>query len=211
MGEYEYMVQQANRLGSDVGNRLYVADAAGLTMSELRLYTMMAKEAYGIKGIYVDYLQLLNMDERGINRDQAIGRTTRGLKMLAKELNIFVVVLAQLSRAMEIRTDKRPQLSDLRESGNIEQDADCVLFVWRPWIQGIKEITHYGETITELKDKAVIIIGKQRNGELGEMLFDFDGPRVRFTEHSYVKHVTQGDAFEVLAKELPPEKDEEFF
>ena len=88
MGEYEYMVQQANRLGSDVGNRLYVADAAGLTMSELRLYTMMAKEAYGIKGIYVDYLQLLNMDERGINRDQAIGRTTRGLKMLAKELNI---------------------------------------------------------------------------------------------------------------------------
>lgn len=206
-GEYEFMVQQANKLGSAVGNRLYVADCAGLTLSEIRLYTMMAKEMYGIRGIYIDYLQLINMDEKGINRDQAIGRTTRGLKQLAKELKIFVVVLSQLSRAVEIRTEKRPQLSDLRESGNIEQDADCVLFVWRPYIQGIKEFDHYGETIMDTKDKAVVIIGKQRNGELGESIFNFDGKRVRFTERSYAPMPAELPPPEAAQKELPSEPE----
>jgi replicative DNA helicase len=198
------LMEKAGTLGNAVGNRLYVADSAGLTLSEIRLYTMMAKEAYGIRGIYIDYLQLINMDDKDSNRDQAIGRTTRGLKALAKELNIFVVLLSQLSRAVEIRADKRPQLSDLRESGNIEQDADTVLFVWRPWIQNVHEFDHYGEHITDTKDKAVIIIGKQRNGETGEAVFNFDGSRVRFSERVYVPTLFSAPA--PAHKELPPEE-----
>lgn len=180
--ELEYVMGKAVELGHNMSNKLFVADSAGLSVAEIRIYTMLAKEKWGIKGIMIDYLQLINMDERNMNRDQQIGKTTRALKALAKELNIWVVLLSQLSRAVEQRTDRRPQLSDLRESGNIEQDADTILFVWRPILQGVKTLTFYGEEIDDTKDLAMLIVGKQRNGQIGDLLFRFDGPRTMFTE-----------------------------
>jgi replicative DNA helicase len=186
----EYVMATGAKLGSSMSQRLFVADSAGLTTSEIRIYTMMAKEKWGIKGIIIDYLQLVNMDERGLNRDQQIGKATRALKSLAKELDIFVVLLSQLSRAVEQRTDRRPQLSDLRESGNIEQDADTVIFVWRPYLQGVKELDFYGEHIDDTKDHAMVMIAKQRNGELGDLLFKFDGPRVMFSERDFIPNPT---------------------
>src|SRR5690606_30123640 len=112
---------------------LYIDDTPGLTIAALRTRARRMKRRHGIGFIVIDYLQLLQGTGRGGdgNRVQEISEISRGLKTLAKELNVPVMALSQLSRAVKSREDKRPQLSDLRESGSIEQDADIVLFVYR--------------------------------------------------------------------------------
>ncbi|MEM9683776.1 MAG: DnaB-like helicase C-terminal domain-containing protein, partial [Pseudomonadota bacterium] len=148
----------------------------------------------------VDYLQLLRGDSRstGDNRVQEISEITRGLKALAKELDVPVVALSQLSRAVEQREDKRPQLADLRESGSIEQDADVVMFIFREEyylekgqpIQGLEEAQdkfsnrseQWAERLEQVRNTASVIIAKQRHGPVGTIDLYFDGKFTRFDD-----------------------------
>jgi replicative DNA helicase len=116
------------------------------------------KRSKGLDLIIIDYLQLMDGKDRNENRQQEISKISRSLKQIGKFIDVPVVALSQLSRSCEMRTDKRPQLSDLRESGAIEQDADVVLFLYRPEVYDPKD---------ENKGKAEVIIGKQRNGPIG--------------------------------------------
>ena len=143
---------------------IYIDDTASLTVLEARAKARRLKRDYGIGLIVVDYLQLMTAHERFSSREQEIAHISRSLKALAKELNVPVLALSQLSRAVESRTDRRPQLSDLRESGGIEQDADVVMFIYRPEIYGLKSAEG-----ASLEGVAEIIIGKQRNGPTGSV------------------------------------------
>ena len=137
---------------------IYLDDTPALSVLELRAKARRLKAEKNIGMIVVDYLQLMQ-GPRGVeSRQQEISNISRSLKALAKELNIPVIALSQLSRAVEQRSEKKPQLSDLRESGAIEQDADVVIFLYRPWIYSGEE---------EDKGKAEIIVAKQRNGPTG--------------------------------------------
>jgi replicative DNA helicase len=137
--------------------------------------------------IIVDYLQLL----RGTadNRVQEIAEISMGLKAIAKELSIPVIALSQLSRTVESREDKRPQLSDLRESGSIEQDADCVMFVFReeyyverekPSDDQLDKMAEWQDRMANLHGKAEVIIGKQRHGPIGSVELSFESEFTRF-------------------------------
>jgi replicative DNA helicase len=137
---------------------LFIDDTAGLTLFDLKAKARRLKKEKDIKIIVVDYLQLLRSHRRVENRQQEVAEISRGLKGLAKELGIPVVALAQLSRQTEMRADKRPQLSDLRESGSIEQDADLVLFIHRP---------EYYKKDQNNEAIAEVIVAKQRNGPTG--------------------------------------------
>ena len=128
--------------------------------------------------VVIDYLQLMRGEvKKNANREQEISYISRSLKGLAKDLNIPVIALAQLSRAVEIRSDKKPMLSDLRESGSLEQDADIVSFIYRPDYYGITEID--GQDIT---GQTKFIIAKHRSGELGEPKLQFQAQKAKFTE-----------------------------
>jgi len=136
---------------------LYIDDTASISILDLRAKARRLKREKDIQLIVVDYLQLMRSHRRTENRQQEVAEISRGLKALAKELNIPVISLAQLSRQTEMRADKRPQLADLRESGSIEQDADLVMFIHRP--------EYYKKNPTpEEEGLAEIIIAKQRNG-----------------------------------------------
>lgn len=130
----------------------------------IRIKAKSLKAMYGLDVIIIDHLSLMNIP-KGQTRDAAIGEVTRGLKILAKELDVCVILICQLSRAVEQRNDKRPMLSDLRESGNIEQDADMVMFLYRD---------EYYNKYT--KDRGIMecIIGKHRNGRIGTLKFKYD-------------------------------------
>ena len=121
--------------------------------------------------IMIDYLQLIE-DRSSQDRTQQISSISRGLKSLARELNVPIIALSQLSRKVEDRSDKKPMLSDLRESGAIEQDADVVMFIYRE--------EYYDKDNPEVKNKAKIIIAKQRNGPTGEFDLLFQGSTTRF-------------------------------
>ena len=152
---------------------IYIDDSAGITMMELRAKSRRLKAEINVGCIVVDYLQLIASRDAYENRQQQISSISRGLKGLAKELNIPVVVLSQLSRAVESRGgDRRPLLSDLRESGAIEQDADTVLMLYRPEFYEGEESEHAG--IAEL------IIAKQRNGPTGVVRLAFLKEFTRF-------------------------------
>jgi len=137
---------------------LFIDDTPALSALELRTKARRVHAEYGLDLIIVDYLQLMRGDSRAENRVQEISYISRSLKGLARELNVPVLALSQLSRAVETRTDKRPMLSDLRESGSIEQDADIVMFIYREDM--------YDE-MTERKNIADIIVAKHRNGPTG--------------------------------------------
>ena len=152
--------------------KIHVNDAAGLSPIELRSQARrLARERDGLDMIVVDYLQLMQSGEGNENRATEISNITRSLKMLAKELEIPVVVLSQLNRSLESRPDKRPVMSDLRESGAIEQDADVIFFIYRDEV--------YDEDSSD-KGTAEIIIGKQRNGPIGKVRLAFVGEFTRF-------------------------------
>lgn len=144
-----------------IGNsKLIIDDTPGISISELRSKCRKMKLEYGLSIVIIDYLQLMNGSRKGgnDNRQQEISDISRSLKALARELHAPVIALSQLSRACETRTDHRPMLSDLRESGAIEQDADVVMFLYRD---------DYYNKDTEHPNEAEVIIAKQRNGPIG--------------------------------------------
>ena len=143
---------------------IYIDDTPGISVLEARAKARRQLREYGIGMVVIDYLQLMSGHLRTQSREQEISQISRGLKAMAKELDMPVLALSQLSRAVESRTDRRPQLSDLRESGSLEQDADVVMFIYRPEMYGLKSPD--GES---LEGKAEIIVGKQRNGPVDEV------------------------------------------
>jgi replicative DNA helicase len=153
--------------------RIHVDETAALNALELRARARRMKREYGKLGlVVVDYLQLMSASAQGENRATEISEISRSLKALAKELEVPVVALSQLSRAVEQRNDRRPLMSDLRESGAIEQDADVILFIYREEV--------YAPDKEEAKGRAEVIIGKQRNGPIGMVPMAFLGPFTRF-------------------------------
>ena len=154
--DWEKLVEGAGIIGD---SRLIIDDTPGISISEMRSKCRKYKLELGLDIIIIDYLQLMSGSGRGSeSRQQEISDISRSLKGLARELNVPVVALSQLSRAVEQRPDHRPMLSDLRESGAIEQDADVVMFIYRD---------DYYNKDTELKGISEIIIAKQRNGPIG--------------------------------------------
>jgi replicative DNA helicase len=141
---------------------IYIDDTAALSALELRAKARRLKSEYGLGMVIIDYLQLMKGRARVESRQQEISEISRSLKALAKELNIPVIAVSQLSRKTEERTGNRPQLSDLRESGAIEQDADLILFIYRD------EVYNRSEDNPN-RGKAEVIIGKQRNGPIGKI------------------------------------------
>jgi replicative DNA helicase len=171
---------------------LYIDDTPGLTIAALRTRARRLKRQKGIGFVVVDYLQLLQGTGRSgnDNRVQEISEISRGLKQLAKELDLPVLALSQLSRAVEQREDKRPQLSDLRESGSIEQDADMVWFVYRGdyYLAAKKpdddhpDIAQWREEMDRIYGRADLIIAKQRHGSTGTVRMKFDSRITKFTD-----------------------------
>ena len=143
---------------------IYIDDTPSISVLEARAKARRLQREHGIGMVVIDYLQLMSGHMRTQSREQEISHISRGLKAMAKELDVPVLALSQLSRAVESRTDRRPQLSDLRESGSLEQDADVVMFIYRPEMYGLKSPD--GESLEGL---AEIIIGKQRNGPIGKV------------------------------------------
>ena len=153
--EWERLIESADVIGR---SGLLIDDTPGISIGELRSKCRKFKLEYDLKMIIIDYLQLMTGSGKMESRQQEISDISRSLKALARELHVPVVALSQLSRAVEQRPDHRPMLSDLRESGAIEQDADVVMFIYRD---------DYYNKDTELKNVAEIIIAKQRNGAIG--------------------------------------------
>ena len=148
---------------------MYIDDTAGIDIATLRERARRLNRQYGICCIIIDYLQLMTADGKRVNtREQEVSRISRGLKLIAKDLHIPVIALSQLSRNLESRSDKHPVLSDLRESGAIEQDADNVLFLHREKEEGKEQY-------------ADLDIAKQRNGPTGRIKLYWDGSITKFT------------------------------
>lgn len=154
---------------------IYIDDTPAASIMEIRAKARRLKSEYGLGLLVVDYLQLARGFIDSENRQQEISSISRSLKALAKELNIPVIALSQLSRAVENREDKRPVLADLRESGAIEQDADLVLFVFREKVYRKQQRPEDGQ-----QDVAEIIIGKHRNGPIGTVKLFFNSELTRF-------------------------------
>jgi replicative DNA helicase len=150
---------------------IYLDDTPAITPLQLRTKCRRLHMEYGIDLIIIDYLQLMGGDSRNDNRVQEVSYISRSLKVLARELNVPVLTAAQLSRAVEQRTDKKPVLSDLRESGSLEQDADIVMFIYRPDEYG-------GES--DKQNITKIVVAKHRNGPVGEIDLIFRGEFTRF-------------------------------
>jgi replicative DNA helicase len=168
---------------------LYIDDTPALPISQLAARARRLKRTHGLDVLIVDYLQLVRGTGRSENRVNEISEITMGLKAIAKELDIPVIALSQLSRQVESREDKRPQLSDLRESGSIEQDADVVMFVFReeyykerekPGDHDLEAMAKWQEEMERLHGRAEVIIGKQRHGPIGTVDLAFEGRFTRF-------------------------------
>jgi len=168
---------------------LYIDATGGITLAKLTARARRLKRMVGLDLIIVDYLQLITTGAGGPdNRVQEVSMITQGLKALAKELNVPVMALSQLSRQVENREDKKPQLSDLRESGSIEQDADMVMFVYREEYylsrleprEGTEEHFRWQEQMDQVKGLAELIIGKQRHGPIGNVKLSFNSDTTKF-------------------------------
>ena len=173
--EWEHLITAMGTLSE---GHIWIDDTAGLSLTALRSKARRLQAQHGIDLVVVDYLQLMHATLEGkryANREQEIAEISRGLKGIAKDLDVPVLALAQLSRAVESRQVKIPQLSDLRESGAIENDADVVLFIYREEMY---------EPDTDAKNTADIIIAKHRNGPVGTIRLSFEATQTRFSELS---------------------------
>jgi replicative DNA helicase len=197
--EFTLLVNVAGMLGD---TSIYIDDTPALTAMGLRSKARRIHSEYGLDLLIVDYLQLMQGDFRSENRVQEISYISRALKGLARELNVPVLALSQLSRAVESRHDKRPMLSDLRESGSIEQDADVVMFIYREdwyfpkeeeWERVQKRRSIHSEYPKNLAD---LIVAKHRNGPTGVVTLYFD------REHT--------DFREIEVRDVPLEPEEEY-
>ncbi len=168
---------------------LYIDQTGGISIAQLAARARKLKRQKGLELLIVDYLQLLSgSSKKGDNRVQEITEITTGLKALAKELAVPIIALSQLSRQVEQREDKRPQLSDLRESGSIEQDADVVMFVFREEYyverqkprEGTPEFNDWQTQMMAVSGKAEVIVGKQRHGPVGTVQLAFESQYTRF-------------------------------
>jgi replicative DNA helicase len=191
---------------------LFIDDTPALSIPALRTRARRLKRQDGLGLIVVDYLQLMQSPAgmRIENRVQEVSEITRGLKAVAKELNVPVVALSQLSRQTEQRDDKRPQLSDLRESGSIEQDADVVMFLYREEyylarerpsqkasqsdIKHQEDVERYEKRLSEARNKAEVISAKQRHGPIGAIRLHFNGEFTQFNDLVEDDHLPDHDA-----------------
>ncbi|ETR74888.1 replicative DNA helicase [Afipia sp. P52-10] len=178
----------------------YIDETGGISIAQLAARARRLKRQKGLDLLIIDYLQLLTgSGKRSDNRVQEITEITTGLKALAKELNVPIIALSQLSRQVEARDDKRPQLADLRESGSIEQDADVVLFVYREeyYLQskeprpGTPEHEKWQTEMDLAHGKAEVIIGKQRHGPTGTVNLQFDASVTRFSDLADEQHLPE--------------------
>jgi replicative DNA helicase len=207
--EFDAFIQASMKLESVP---LYIDDTPALTISAVRTRARRLKRQHGLHLIIVDYLQLLQGTPKPgseQNRVQEISEITRGLKALAKELDVPVIALSQLSRAVEQREDKRPMLSDLRESGSIEQDADVVMFVFReeyylgraePGRRPEESEDKYNQRYAEWQERfkqvhgtGEVIIAKQRHGPIGKVTLKFDGATTKFSDYVGRDHLPDAD------------------
>ncbi|MEZ5849794.1 MAG: replicative DNA helicase [Hyphomicrobiaceae bacterium] len=180
---------------------LYIDQTGGITIAQLAARARKLKRQRGLGLLIVDYLQLLSGSSRSASagRVQEITEITTGLKALAKELQVPIIALSQLSRQVEQREDKRPQLSDLRESGSIEQDADVVMFVFREEYyvertkpsEGSPEFAAWMEKMQMVSGKAEVIIGKQRHGPVGTVTLAFEGQYTRFSDLAHSEYMPE--------------------
>jgi replicative DNA helicase len=170
---------------------LYIDDTPAIPISQLAARARRLKRTHGLDAVFVDYLQLVRPATARDSRVNEVSEITQALKALAKELDVPVVALSQLSRQVENREDKRPQLSDLRESGSIEQDADVVLFVFReeyyrerekPGEHDLEAMARWQAVMDSVHGKAEVIIGKQRHGPIGSVDLAFEGRLTRFSD-----------------------------
>ncbi len=166
--DYAELSRAAGELSSA---NIFIDDSPGLSVMSLRSRARRVKQKHGLDMVVVDYLQLMT-HPKSESRQQEISQISRSLKELARELEIPVIALSQLSRQVELRDDKKPQLADLRESGSIEQDADVVLLLFRP--------EYYFRDRDDVKGLAEVIVAKQRNGPTGEVKLSFFGSTMRF-------------------------------
>ena len=164
----------------ELGNlKLYIDDTAGLGLLELRSKARRLKHEFGLDLLIIDYLQLMQ-GMRAENRQQEISEISRGLKGLARELDVPIIALSQLSRSVEMRAEKKPQLSDLRESGSLEQDADIVMFLYRD--------EYYNRDEQDNENIAELIIAKNRNGPTTSVRLQFNKEVMRFGNLTRVEH-----------------------
>lgn len=193
--EFHSLVEASRELQSIP---LYIDDTGGLTIATVAARARRLKRQRGLGLLVIDYLQLLaGSGKSGENRVQEVTQITTGLKALAKELNVPIIALSQLSRQVEARDDKRPQLSDLRESGSIEQDADVVMFVFREeyYVQrrepreGTPEYLAWQEEMNQVHALAEVIIGKQRHGPTGTVKLQFEANVTRFADLAAEDHL----------------------
>jgi replicative DNA helicase len=174
--EWPKLVEAVGKLND---SQIHIDDTAGLNTLEVRTRARrLHRETGGLDLIVIDYLQLMSgsASKREENRATEVAEISRGLKSLAKELKVPVVALSQLNRSVESRVDKRPMMSDLRESGAIEQDADLIMFIYRDEV--------YNPTNEASKGKAEVIVAKQRNGPTGPVTLTFMGRHTRFENYS---------------------------
>ena len=179
LGDVSYIENACKKLNTAP---LYIDDTPNISLTELKSKARRLHREKGIKLIVIDYLQLMRSGLNIQNREQEIAEISKGLKALAKELDIPIIALSQLSRGVEGRTDKKPQLSDLRESGQIEQDADMVMFCYRPEYYGGEVYELEGQEI-DAKGLFILVIAKNRNGSLCDVPLRFIGHLAKITNH----------------------------
>jgi replicative DNA helicase len=194
--EFRRLVQVSQTMAS---SPLYIDQTGGITVAQLAARARKLKRQKGLSLLIVDYLQLLSGSSKSAagGRVQEITEITTGLKALAKELNVPIIALSQLSRQVEQRDDKRPQLSDLRESGSIEQDADVVMFVFREEYyverkkpaEGTAEFSTWATEMERVHGKAEVIVGKQRHGPVGTVTLAFEAQFTRFGNLAHEHHL----------------------
>lgn len=202
--DFRRLVQASQRLER---TPIFIDDTPAITVTALRTRARRLKRQHGLHLIVVDYLQLLrgSAGSKSENRVQEISDITRSLKAVAKELNVPVLALSQLSRAVEQREDKRPQLADLRESGSIEQDADVVMFIFREEYYLARaepsrrpdesddkfhdRVESWQERCNQVYGLAEVIVGKQRHGPTGTIKLQFDGPTTKFSNYAAADHL----------------------